>query len=72
MEIVRKEGELCDSIQGFQIVHSIGGGTGSGLGSLVLNSLSEEFPDRILCTYTVIPSPEVELFIHFNRSASKT
>jgi tubulin beta len=33
---------------GFQIMQSIGGGSGSGLGSLVLNRLREEYPDRIL------------------------
>lgn len=33
---------------GFQIMQSIGGGSGAGLGSLVLNRLREEYPDRIL------------------------
>lgn len=32
---------------GFQITQSIGGGSGSGLGSLVLNRLREEYPDRL-------------------------
>lgn len=32
---------------GFQIMQSIGGGSGSGLGSLVLNRLREEYPDRM-------------------------
>ncbi len=34
--------------EGFQIMQSIGGGSGSGLGSLVLNRLREEYPDRML------------------------
>jgi len=29
-------------------MQSIGGGSGSGLGSLVLNRLREEYPDRTL------------------------
>jgi tubulin beta len=29
-------------------MQSIGGGSGSGLGSLILNRLREEYPDRIL------------------------
>jgi hypothetical protein len=29
-------------------MQSIGGGSGSGLGSLVLNRLREEYPDRML------------------------
>ena len=36
LDIVRKEAENCDALQGFQLVHSLGGGTGSGMGSLVL------------------------------------
>jgi hypothetical protein len=35
-------------ITGFQIMQSVGGGSGSGLGSLVLNRLREEYPDRML------------------------
>ena len=30
MEVVRKEAEGCDCLQGFQLCHSLGGGTGSG------------------------------------------
>jgi hypothetical protein len=28
--------EACDSLQGFMLLHSLGGGTGSGLGSYIL------------------------------------
>jgi tubulin beta len=59
LDVVRKEAESCDSLQGFQLVHSLGGGTGSGLGTLLLNKLREEYPDRILSTYSIIPSPKV-------------
>nr|KAG5712250.1 hypothetical protein BaRGS_014600 [Batillaria attramentaria] len=34
MDVVRKESENCDCLQGFQLAHSLGGGTGSGLGQL--------------------------------------
>lgn len=30
LDVVRKEAEGCDCIQGFQLTHSLGGGTGSG------------------------------------------
>ena len=30
--MIRKETEGCDAPQGFQICHSLGGGTGSGMG----------------------------------------
>ena len=59
MDAVRKEAEGCDSIQGFQLAHSLGGGTGSGLGTLILYYLREEFPDRILSAASVFPSPKV-------------
>ena len=59
MEVVRKEAESCDALQGFQITHSIGGGTGSGMGTLLVSKVREEYPDRIMSTYSVIPSAKV-------------
>mmetsp|Transcript_23427 Transcript_23427/g.26272 ORF Transcript_23427/g.26272 Transcript_23427/m.26272 type:complete len:448 (+) Transcript_23427:139-1482(+) len=59
MECVRKESEGCDVLQGFQITHSMGGGTGSGMGTLLVSKIKEEYPDRIISTYSVIPSPKV-------------
>lgn len=55
-EGVRKQVETCDCLLGFQFIHSIGGGTGSGLGSRLISSLREEYFDRIMCTYSIIPS----------------
>ncbi|SAM03696.1 hypothetical protein [Absidia glauca] len=59
MDVIRKEAENTDCLQGFQLAHSLGGGTGSGLGSLLLSKVREEYPDRILTTYSVVPSPKV-------------
>ncbi|KAJ7215699.1 beta-tubulin 2 [Mycena haematopus] len=59
LEVVRKQAEQCDVLQGFQIIHSIGGGTGSGLGCLLLSKMREEFPDRMLATFSILPSPKV-------------
>ena len=56
---VRKEAEACDAVQGFQICHSLGGGTGSGLGTLLLLKIRDAYPDRITATYSVYPSPKV-------------
>lgn len=55
MEVVRKELEFCDSIQTFQLFHSLGGGTGSGLGCLTFNKINEEHPDRIQSATSVLP-----------------
>lgn len=59
MDVVRKEAEGCDCLQGFQLSHSIGGGTGSGLGTLLINKIREDYPDRIMLTFSVVPSPKV-------------
>merc|ERR1719150_1949906 len=55
----RKEAESCDCLQGFQITHSLGGGTGSGMGTLLISKIREEYPDRMMCTFSVFPSPKV-------------
>ena len=34
LDVVRKEAESFDCLQGFRIAHSLGGGTGSGMGTL--------------------------------------
>ena len=59
LDVVRKEAESCDCIQGFQLTHSLGGGTGAGLGTLLISKIREEYPDRIMNTFSVVPSPKV-------------
>ena len=59
MDVLRKQAEGCDCLQGFQFTHSLGGGTGSGLGTLLIQKVREEYPDRIMSTYSVMPSPKV-------------
>lgn len=50
---------VCDTLQGFQLTHSLGGGTGSGMGTLLISKIREEYPDRIMNTFSVMPSPKV-------------
>merc|ERR1712078_634697 len=59
LDVARREAEACDCLQGFQVCHSLGGGTGSGMGTLLISKLREEYPDRIMETFSVIPSPKV-------------
>ncbi|KAJ6549470.1 beta-tubulin 2 tubb2 [Mycena sp. CBHHK59/15] len=59
LDVLRKQAEQCEVLQGFQIIHSLGGGTGSGLGCLLLSKMREEFPDRMLATFSILPSPKV-------------
>uniref|UniRef100_A0A915N6G2 Tubulin beta chain n=1 Tax=Meloidogyne javanica TaxID=6303 RepID=A0A915N6G2_MELJA len=59
LDVVRKEAEGCDCLQGFQLTHSLGGGTGSGMGTLLISKIREEYPDRIMSSFSVVPSPKV-------------
>jgi tubulin alpha len=58
-ERVRKLTEQCDGLQGFFLFHSVGGGTGSGFGSLLLERLSFDFPKKSKLDFCVFPSPQV-------------
>merc|ERR1711861_77952 len=59
LDVVRKEAEGCDFLQGFQLCLSLGGGTGAGMGTLLISKVREEYPDRIMETFSIIPSPKV-------------
>ena len=59
LDVVRKEAETSDCLQGFQLAHSLGGGTGSGMGTLLLSKIREEYPDRLMNPFSVMPSPKV-------------
>jgi hypothetical protein len=65
MERVRRAAEFCDSLQSFFIMHSLGGGTGSGLGSRVITLLHDNFPGvyRYSCTAASIP---ILIFIYLH------
>ncbi|ESO90913.1 hypothetical protein LOTGIDRAFT_176794, partial [Lottia gigantea] len=66
LDVVRKEAESCDCLQGFQLTHSLGGGTGSGMGTLLISKIREEYPDRIMNTFSVCPSPKYDEFQVYN------
>ncbi|XP_033760821.1 tubulin beta-1 chain-like [Pecten maximus] len=59
MDVVRREAEGCDRLQGFQLTHSLGGGTGSGMGTLIASKVRDEYSDRVMCTYSILPSRKV-------------
>jgi len=59
LDVVRKEVESCDCLQGFQFTHSLGGGTGSGMGTLLITKIREQYPEKIMSTFSVVPSPKV-------------
>lgn len=44
--------------QGFMLLHSIAGGTGSGVGSFLLEKLNDRFPKRLIQTYSIFPDTQ--------------
>ena len=42
--------------QGFVLIHSIAGGTGSGMGSNLLEKLNDRYPKKLIQTYSVFPN----------------
>ena len=56
MEKVRSQIERCDSLQGFQLMYSLSGGAGSGMGANLINKLAEEYPNTIQFFPSLYPS----------------
>uniref|UniRef100_A0A1B6D8E1 Tubulin/FtsZ GTPase domain-containing protein n=1 Tax=Clastoptera arizonana TaxID=38151 RepID=A0A1B6D8E1_9HEMI len=50
IDILRRSAERCDFLHGFLLMFSLGGGTGSGLGTAIVNLVQDEFPlvDRLI------------------------
>ena len=59
MDRIRKLADNCTGLQGFLVFHAVGGGTGSGLGSLLLERLSVDYGKKSKLGFTVYPSPQV-------------
>jgi tubulin gamma len=55
MDMIDREADGSDSLEGFMLLHSIAGGTGSGLGSYLLERLNDRFPKKLIQTYSVFP-----------------
>jgi len=55
-DVIRKTTEECDCLQCFFCLHSMGGGTGSGVGTFVLRLLEDEYPEIFRFSTVVYPS----------------
>ena len=51
MDKIYREADNSDSLEGFILSHSIAGGTGSGMGSYLLERLNDHFPKKLIQTY---------------------
>lgn len=56
MEMIDREADGSESLEGFVLCHSIAGGTGSGMGSYLLERLNDHFPKKLIQTYSVFPN----------------
>lgn len=59
LDRVRKLADNCTGLQGFLVFNAAGGGTGSGLGSLLLERLSVDYGKKSKLGFTIFPSPQV-------------
>jgi tubulin gamma len=58
-DMIDREADGSDSLEGFMLLHSIAGGTGSGLGSFMLERMNDRFPKKIIQTYSVFPDTAI-------------
>jgi len=54
---LRKMVDNADNVQGFLINHSVAGGTGSGLGSLILERIASDYRKKSKIGFELYPSP---------------
>ena len=59
LDRVRKLADNCTGLQGFLCFHATGGGTGSGLGSLLLERLSVIYGRKSKLSFAITPAPQV-------------
>lgn len=58
-ERIRRMLEECDLPEGFIIINSLGGGTGSGLTAALLNTLRIYYKNLVQLQVTLFPTPQV-------------
>eukprot|EP01112_Ceratiomyxa_fruticulosa_P001720 TRINITY_DN11887_c0_g1_i1.p1 TRINITY_DN11887_c0_g1~~TRINITY_DN11887_c0_g1_i1.p1 ORF type:complete len:224 (+),score=49.34 TRINITY_DN11887_c0_g1_i1:254-925(+) len=63
MDSFRKEVEACEQYSGCIIMHSISGGTGSGLGSKIVSTIREEYPVEYILSVTISPFADGEVVL---------
>ena len=56
LDMIDREAGYSDSLEGFTLTHSIAGGTGSGMGSFILEALNDRYPKKLIQTYSVFPN----------------
>merc|ERR1739836_308018 len=60
---VRKLVDNCENVQGFIVNHAVGGGTGSGMGMLILERLAVDYRKKSKIGFEIYPSPNISTCI---------
>lgn len=59
LDLIDRELDKCDNLSAFQLFHSVAGGTGSGVGSYLLQLLNDRYGSKkIISTFLIFPSNE--------------
>merc|ERR1711928_183804 len=62
-EKVKQIVEACENLQGFLMCHAVGGGTGSGLGMLILERLAVDYRKKSKIGFEIYPAPNISTCI---------
>merc|ERR1712198_802018 len=60
---LRKLVDNSENVQGFMATHSVGGGTGSGMGMLILERLAVDYKKKSKIGFEIYPSPIISTCI---------
>jgi tubulin epsilon len=60
---MQKAVEACDSLQCFLVLHSLGGGTGSGVGSYIVGLLEDNYKGVFRFNGSVFPSKDDDVVV---------
>lgn len=63
LDMVQRQVERCDTLAGFLVLMSVAGGTGSGVGARVTESLRDCYPNSILVNQIVWPYASGEVIV---------
>lgn len=63
LELVRREVEACDSLDGFSLLQSMAGGTGAGLGTYAALALRDHYPSSHIVNLCVWPYETGEVIV---------
>merc|ERR1712025_68476 len=60
---LRRLVDNCENPQGFIVTHAVGGGTGSGMGMLILERLAVDYRKKSKIGFELYPSPNISTCI---------